>query len=299
MSEVYRTGGGRSYGRRKIAVPWHSYTRAGDLWEIKGRLRLKPTDLQVHEMRKDRSSANAAWRVLGLAIALTWVWSMAGCQVDLPNVAQTGSGTAASAQEQGGLVIENDSDLPDTYPHANYELRFRAHGHYGGIHWHLEKGAIPPGLKLEEDGLLHGQPERTGEFEFTLAAWEGGRKDEAVEKGFTLRVHSALVLNWKKYAEVRGNRIDGSAEVTNTTPDDVDLTFIAVALPPNGRAVAIGYQHFVLPRGTIGKELPFGDTLPHGGYVVRLDAVGEVAAKKEIYREFLQTPDQLHIAVGP
>lgn len=251
------------------------------------------------------------WEVAGLAkgapgIAALFVWALTftgslvypshatGQQGESP-----GLSASAQAQSQSGMVIENDSQLPDTYPHANYQLRFQVRGRGGGFHWKLEKGAIPPGLKLEDDGLLHGQPERTGEFQFTLSVWEGGRRDEAVQKGFTLRVHSALMLSWKNYAEVRGNRIDGSAKVSNTTPDDIDLTFIVVALPPNGRAVAIGYQHFALHAGVIDKELPFGDTLPHGGYVVRVDAVGEVAAKNVIYREYLQTPSALQVTVGP
>lgn len=242
---------------------------------------------------------NSAARIVGLAIALACVAGIALYNVDLADGQAAVQQPAGSAQEQSGLVIENDTDLPDTYPHANYQLRFQVRGHGGGMHWHLEKGAIPPGLKLEEDGLLHGQPERTGEFQFTLSVWEAGRRDEAVQKGFTLRVRSALMLNWKNYAQVRGNRIDGSAEVTNTTADDIDLTFIVVALPPNGRAVAIGYQHFVLQRGMTNKELPFGDTLPHGGYVVRVDAIGEVAAKNVIYREYLQTPSALQVTVGP
>ncbi len=244
--------------------------------------------------------ANSALRHLVLAVPLAWAVGMTGCQTAWASAAEPhGQKAEAPAQNESGLVIENDSDLPDTYPRANYELRFRVRGHGGGFRWRLEKGALPPGLKLEEYGLLHGQPQRTGEFQFTLSVSEGGRRDEAVQKGFTLRVHSALMLNWKTYAQVKGNRIDGSAEVSNTTPDDIDLTFIVMALPPNGRAVAIGYQHFVLRGGTIGKELPFGDTLPHGGYVVRIDAVGEVATKSVIYREYLQTASALQVTVGP
>jgi len=252
-------------------------------------------------MKRFTAIRNCRRRFAGLAILLACSGAVAGCQFDRAGGTedQAEGLAAAPAQRHSGLVIENDTDLPDTHPHANYELRFQVRGGGGDLHWHLEKGAIPPGLKLEEDGRLHGQPERTGEFQFTLSVWEGGRRDEAVQKAFTLRVRSALMLNWKNYAQVRGNRIDGSAEVSNTTPDDIDLTFIVVALPPNGRAVAIGYQHFLLQRGVVDKELPFGDTLPHGGYVVRVDAVGEVAAKNVIYREYLETPRQLQVTVGP
>jgi hypothetical protein len=204
-----------------------------------------------------------------------------------------------AAQSQQALVIENDSELPETYPRANYEIRFRAHGGVPVLHWRLEKGALPPGLKLEDDGLLHGQPERTGEFQFAVSVRDGSQPPQAVQKEFLLRVRSALSLNWKTAAHVDGSRIEGSVEVTNTTPDDMDLTFIVMAVAGNGRATAIGYQHFLLRRGTIAKELPFGETLPRGGYVVHVDAVGEVEAKNLIYRDRMETPRPLQVTVGP
>ncbi|MGP0018901.1 MAG: putative Ig domain-containing protein [Candidatus Sulfotelmatobacter sp.] len=222
------------------------------------------------------------------------------CQLELVRASDQQAETqdAPAAQEQPGLVIENDSELPDTYPHSPYEFRFHAHGRISALHWKLEKGALPTGIKLEDDGLLHGKAERVGEFQFTVSVTDGGR-ERGVQKGFVLRVTSALSLNWKAGAHVNGNRIEGSAQVSNTTPDDVDLTFAVYAVPPNGRATAIGYQHFVLRRGTIAMELPFGETLPRGGYLVHVDAVGEVAPKKLIYREYLETPGRLQVAVGP
>jgi len=223
-----------------------------------------------------------------------------GCQIGLIGPAEPGAEsqqTTDAVQSEPGLIIENDSELPETYPRANYEVQFRAHGGVPKLHWRLEKGSLPPGLRLDDDGLLHGQPERTGEFQFTVAVRDGS--GQAVQKGFLLRVHSALTLNWKTPAHVNGNRIEGSAEVTNTTPDDMDLTFVVLAVASNGRATAIGYQHFVLRRGTIKQELPFGDTLASGAYVVHVDAVGEVAAKNIIYRDRMQTPRALRVTVGP
>jgi hypothetical protein len=208
-------------------------------------------------------------------------------------------GDVSQGPGESALIIENDSQLPETYPHASYEARFHAHGGTPPLHWRLEKGALPPGLKLEHDGLLHGSPEHTGEFQFTVSVTDSGQPQRSVQKAFVLRVHSAMVLNWKNPAHVNGNRIEGSAEISNTTPDDIDLTFIVLAVPGNGRAVAIGYQHFVLRRGTVGQELPFAETLPRDGYVVHVDAVGEVPARNIIYRERMQTPSMLQVAVGP
>ena len=219
----------------------------------------------------------------------------------LTSNAQEGVATAqdnrtADADE---LVIEGDSQLPDTFPHTPYEYRFRARGGVPTLHWRIEKGALPAGLKLEDDGLLHGQAEAAGEFQFSIAVRDGSRPQQARQKVFSLRVRSGLTLNWKNVAHVNGNRIEGSVEVGNATPDNVDLTYIVLAVPGNGRAVAIGYQHFLLRRGEVGKELPFGETLPHGGYVVHVDVVGEVAPKKLIYRERMQTPSMLQVMVGP
>jgi hypothetical protein len=200
---------------------------------------------------------------------------------------------------ESSVVIETPSELVETYPRANYEFQFQAHGGVPTLHWKLEKGALPPGLRLEENGLLRGQPERTGDFNFTLSVHDSNNPPKSVQKGFVLRVHAALSLVWKTVAHVSGSRIEGSVAVSNTTGDDLDLTFVVMAVAPNGRATAIGYQHYDLRPGTIGMELPFGETLPHGEYVVHVDAVGEMAPKNLIYRQRLQTPAPLQIAVGP
>jgi hypothetical protein len=240
--------------------------------------------------------------IVNLILSLTFALGMMACQVDMARAGQQKSdvqSAQAAPQDEAALVIQNDSDLPDTYPHAYYELRFRARGGVPVLHWKFQKGALPLGIKLEDDGLLHGHAEQAGEFQFTLSVTDGGKPQQAVQKRFVLRVRSALSLNWKMPARVSGNRIDGSAVVSNATPDDIDLTFVVLAVAGNGRATAIGYQHFVLQRYTIDKELPFGETLPSGGYVVHVDAVGEVASKNLIYRDRMETPSALTVTVGP
>jgi len=206
---------------------------------------------------------------------------------------------SAPAQATNALLITTDTELQDTFPRARYEFRFTATGGVPTLRWALEKGALPPGLKLDESGLLHGSPERTGEFQFTLSVSDRSTPPQAVQKAFTLRVRSALNLNWKSPAHVAGNRIEGSVEVSNTTPDPIDLTFVVLAVAGNGRATAIGYQHFVLNPGGLTRELSFGETLPSGGYVVHVDVVGEVAARNLIYRERMQTSGPLQVTVGP
>jgi hypothetical protein len=207
--------------------------------------------------------------------------------------------SAASSSSDQGLLIQGDSEMPEGYVRRDYEYHFTVRGALAAAHWRVEKGALPPGMRLEDDGYLHGRPVRSGEFQFTVSVYETGRRESAVQKGFVLRIVSALALRWKTPAHVNGNRIEGSVTVTNASPDDVDLTFIVVAVPSNGRAVAIGYQHLVLPRDGAPTDLPFGDSLPNGGYVVHVDAIGEVEARNLIYRERMQTPRALQVTVGP
>jgi hypothetical protein len=244
---------------------------------------------------------NRICRFLGL-ILLACGTAVAGGQLDLPRASTQQAddqGSPAASQDETPLKIENDSELPDSYPHRAYEVRLRAHGGVPVLHWRVEKGTLPPGMKLEDDGLLHGETERTGEFQFTASVTDSGKPQQAVQKAFVIHVRSGLSLSWRTAAHVNGNRIEGSAEVSNATPDDMDFTFIVLAVAGNGRATEIGYQHFLLRRGTVDMELSFGETLPHGGYVVHVDAIGEVAGRKLIYRERMQTPGALQVTLGP
>jgi hypothetical protein len=239
-------------------------------------------------------------RILQPIILTTLALAFTLCPLLSARTSQSSSGQDASpAPEENPLVIVTESQLPDTYPHGKYQVRLVVHGGIPGFRWHVEKGALPPGIKLDPNGVISGSAEHSGEFQFTLSVTDNRGPSRAVQKQFVIRVRSAFNLVWKIPPHVDGNRLDGSVEVSNITPDDIDLTFIVMAVAGNGRATAIGYQHFPLTRGTTEMELPFGDTLPPGGYVVHVDVVGEVAAKNLIYRERMQTPGPLQVTVGP
>jgi hypothetical protein len=206
---------------------------------------------------------------------------------------------APGKNADGGLVIE-PIELPLTYPHGRYQVNFQGRGNFVPVlHWRLESGALPPGIRLEENGLLHGEAERAGEFRFVVSARDGGQPQQAVQRGFVIKVVEAITLAWKNPAHVAGNRIEGSVQVSNTTADDMDLTFDVKAVAENGRATEIGYQRFPLKRGTENMALPFGETLPYGAYMVYVNVNGEVAARHAIYKQQLQTPKPLQVVVGP
>lgn len=205
---------------------------------------------------------------------------------------------AASEPDSSPLVIDTVS-LPGTYPKAAYTVRLQAHGGSPPLQWKVENGNLPAGLTLEDDGRLHGSPEHTGEYRFTISARDGSRPQQAVQREYSLNVTAAISMQWKTPPYVTGSRIDGSVTVTNTTDDDLDFTFVVLAVAENGRATAIGYQRFPLKKGTIDFEIPFGETLAHGAYVVHVDGVGEIADKNEIHRARLQTPGPLQVVAGP
>jgi Putative Ig domain len=222
--------------------------------------------------------------------------------ISLAAEAQTNSAAGADSAAQDdkdGLVI-GPAELPVTYPQGPYQFVFYARGNYVPVlHWRVESGALPPGIKLDDSGTLRGAAERAGEFQFTVSVRDGGQPRQAVQKVFTIKVVDALTVSWKDPAHVTANRIDGSVEVTNMTADDIDLTFDVKAVAENGRATEIGYQRFPLKKGTVGMTLPFGETLPHGGYMIYVNVVGEVAKRNAIYREQMKTPAALQVVVGP
>jgi hypothetical protein len=235
-------------------------------------------------------------------VVLVWMMAMATCLTfavgqTKPTGAQQDK--APAAEPQGGQVVIETTSLPGTYPHALYEVHLQAKNGTTPFRWKVEKGDLPPGLKLEEDGRLHGSPEKGGEYRFAISVTDNSRPVQAVQREYVLNVVEAISMVWKVAPRVVGGRIEGSVMVTNTTEDELDFTFVVLAVNENGRATALGYQRFPLKTRTVNFEIPFGENLPHGAYVVHADGVGEMAAKNQIHRTRLQTPAALQVVVGP
>lgn len=189
--------------------------------------------------------------------------------------------------------------LPKASPRHLYKFQFQAHGGIPPMKYVVSQGSLPTGMKLGEGGLLVGTPATTGEYKFTVTVTDSSNPPQKAFRAFVLRISPPMVMEWKRYAHVTGNRIDGSIVISNNTEDEFDFTFVVLAVADNGRATAIGYQHFPLKSGVDSLEIPFGETLPRGNYFVHVDAVGEVADKDQIFRTRLQTREKLAIAVGP
>jgi hypothetical protein len=210
-----------------------------------------------------------------------------------------GLSVVTGAQAGAPLTIVEDS-LPPLSAGVEFHLILHATGGAPPYIWTAVDGKLPDGLSLGNDGLLAGRPEKAGSLTLAVRVADSSHPASVVEKTFTATVSASLLLDWLDSPKVHDNRIDGSVKVSNGSHDTFDLTVVVVAVASdNGRATAIGYQHFALKPGATDIPITFGNTLPYGAYVVHADAIAEIYAKNNILRQRLQTPQALQILAGP
>jgi hypothetical protein len=206
-----------------------------------------------------------------------------------------------AAQQGGGpadpLTIRTTS-LPKGLLGQRYEVQMLAHGGGAPYKWEIKEGTLPSGVNLHSEGVLIGVPGEAGQFAFTVTVRDSGSPAYELSQKLVLTVVTPLFLQWGKYPAVNGKRIEGSVLVSNQTDGDFDLTVIVVAVDENGRATALGYQHFPLKQSTSQMEIPFGENLPPGSYQVNLDGVGE-SPPTTIYRARLVPKERFAIVGEP
>lgn len=206
-------------------------------------------------------------------------------------------GAMAAAQPQPLAIVEDALPALDAGVEAHIPLHAR-----GGVppyRWSVESGDLPEGMSLSPEGLLAGRVNKPGTIRFTVTVQDANSPASRITKELETKIAASLVFDWLRPPRVRGPLVDGSVQLSNGTKDDFDLTFIIVAVSENGRATALGYQHFTLKAGTANFEIPFGQTLPRGNYIVHADAVAEIPAKNTILRRLLETPAPLPVTQGP
>ena|ERR1700688_347800 len=207
------------------------------------------------------------------------------------------------------LVCAQQAPVPDSLavspkapPKASlwepYVANLQASGGIEPYHWHVVAGSLPHGFVLNEGGTLTGVLEEPGEYEFTVLVTDNDKPPKQSKQQLVLSAETPMTADWLRKAQVNGQRIDGSIKVSNHSGRDFDLTFIVLAVNDIGRATAIGYQHFPLKRDTRDMEIPFGETLSPGNYVVNVDVVGEEPVSYRIFRARLVTGNE-SITQGP
>lgn len=192
-----------------------------------------------------------------------------------------------------------DEPLPAIDAGVEFHVLLHATGGAPPYVWSVASGELPEGVTLTPEGLLGGRPTKPGSFALTLKVEDSGRPAHTINKEFRVVVVAALLLEWLQPPKVRDNRIDGSVQVSNGSTNSFDLTVVIVAVAENGRATAIGYERFALKPGTTNVPIPFGNTLPYGGYVIHADAIAEIPTKNAILRQRLQTPQPLQVVPAP
>jgi len=192
-----------------------------------------------------------------------------------------------------------DEALPAFDAGVEFHMILHASGGVPPYVWSVASGDLPEGVTLTPEGLLAGRAAKPGTSTFTLKVEDSGHPAHTITKDFRAVVAASMLLEWLQPPKVHDNRIDGAVQVSNGSADTFDLTVIIVAVAENGRATAIGYEHFPLKAGATNVQIPFGNTLPHGGYVIHADAIAEIPTRRAILRQRLQTPQPLHVVQGP
>ena len=203
------------------------------------------------------------------------------------------------AAAQPALEIP-DQPLPSLSAGVEFHVLLHATGGVPPYVWSVASGDLPDGITLSPEGLLGGRPAKPGTFTVVLKVEDSGHPAHSITKDLHTTISAALLLEWLDPPKARDNRIDGSVQVSNGSQDTFDLTVIIVAVASDSqKATAIGYEHLPLKPGTSNFPISFGNTLPHGSYVIHADAIAEIPAQKNILRQRLQTEQPLLVAVGP
>jgi hypothetical protein len=208
-------------------------------------------------------------------------------------------GCVGLAAAQASPLAVVDEPWPAIDAGVEFHILLHARGGVPPYVWSVAAGSLPEGIALTAEGLLGGRPSKPGPFAVTLRVEDSGRPVHTITKEIRGAVSAPLLLEWLDSPKVRDNRIDGSVQVSNGSNETFDLTVIIVAVAENGRATAIGYEHFPLKARTANVEISFGNALPHGAYVIHADAVAEIPARKAILRQRLQTAQALTVTPGP
>src|SRR5579862_8133545 len=103
--------------------------------------------------------------------------------------------------------------------------------------WQLAGGQLPPGLRLQpHKGGIVGTPTTAGNYQFTVAVVDSSIPRLQLQRDFNIQVIDGLTVDWKDAPSAQGNKIAGSAIVTNRTGEEFVLTVVVVAVNEIGRA---------------------------------------------------------------
>ena len=103
-------------------------------------------------------------------------------------------------------------------------------------------------------------------------------------------------MDWQDAPAVHGNKLSGSAVVTNQTGDEFVLTVIVRRGQPDWASDGVGLSALQNSGGSSSPVIPFGSSPGMGTYYVRIDAVAHRTGKKHIFRASKQTSANLKVS---
>jgi hypothetical protein len=209
---------------------------------------------------------------------------------------------ARTQAQQAGAIGEpislQTTSLAKGFLRQAYHFKLEAQGGILPLRFEVTAGSPAEGIDLADDGVLSGVPTEVGSFHFVVIITDSGKPARQQRRELTLDVVAPLLVQWSKKPTVTGRRVEAAIKVSNQTGQDFDFTLIALAVDQNGRATAVGYQHFPLRKNTDQLEIPLAENLARGLYDLHVDAVGEVEATNTIYRGRL-AGEKLQVLQGP
>ncbi|MDZ7337626.1 MAG: putative Ig domain-containing protein [candidate division KSB1 bacterium] len=127
------------------------------------------------------------------------------------------------------LRVISQRPLPAAYRHP-YVDTLRATGGVRPYTWAVVGGALPAGLQLEQDGLLHGEPQRSGDYFFNVRVTDADSPPQVDSVALDL-----LVTN-------RAPRITSPRAIESYV--SAPVTYVAEAEDPDGNPVSFAFWNY-------------------------------------------------------
>jgi hypothetical protein len=177
-------------------------------------------------------------------------------------------------------------NLPPPFTGERYEAPLLAVGGKPPYRWSVAAASLPDGLLLDESkGLISGTPQSSDEFSVLIQVADSADPPLTLTKLLVASANAPLTVRWTVRPHVTASNLSGAVRVINGSKDTVDMTVIVMAVNEYGKAFALRYEQMKLPPGIETPDLSFDVYMPLGQYTAHADAIGEVPAKKAIYRD--------------
>ncbi|HUX67417.1 MAG TPA: hypothetical protein VMV31_08000 [Terriglobales bacterium] len=171
-----------------------------------------------------------------------------------------------------------------------YRVRLQAAGGTPPYHWRLLR-PLPAGLAMDAGGWITGVAVQGGPPlpEVLVEVADSAHPPLVETRVLPFSEGGPLAVDWNPAPAAAAGELTGGVRVANHSRQRITLTVIVVAVNEIGKAFALRYDHEELGTEAATRALRFAVAMPPGDYVVRVDAVAEVAKTGAIYRDRLQT----------